>query len=736
VMEPHSLPNPQDNRVAEKLASATLVLSGGSFQQDRVDRILAMLDRECSGSDDKAKVLVWAENVPKNANTEYLLAQLAMSSGNFGSAISHWERFFEFSTRRDPFISLRYANSLFAEGKVEESAWAVRRVLHPVPPYSFFTRAGKLIQGLSGRVDSWVRRCRVAILSTSTTSLLVPVLQALCLRDRIHVEFYEGLYGSIDQEVLDPNSGLARFRPDVVFILANWRSLQLAPIINDEAAHVESIVSVQRERLRLLHEKYGCHVVQQLFDFPVEDSYGYLASALEGGRIRILQRVNLSLQNEASSHVSFLDTPALQRQVGNAVWQDELQWFNFQQHPSTEALGALADVMAAHLRAILGLTRKVLVTDLDNTLWKGVIGEDGLSGIKIGPGSPHGEAHARLQQYLLELKQRGILLAVASKNNYEDACLPFQKHENMLLRLGDFVAFEANWDDKASSIREISRKLALGTDSFVFLDDSPNEREWVRSQIPDIAIVELGSSVFHYVKDLDRGQYFFALSLSSEDSARTVGYQTESARKDLMASAQSLDEFLARLQLRAKSVPIDSGNLARVTQLINKTNQFNLTTRRYTEGQIEELVQAPQCWCSAFHLADKMGDYGLIGVILCRVCGPSQWEIDTWLMSCRVLGRQMEKFMFDRLMEASQSRGIGELIGVYRPTPKNGLVSDHYTKLGFQRVSETPELVRYRLAVPQNTVRTALHIENEISAPIRGAVPPTEAQTCVAIAPK
>jgi FkbH-like protein len=277
----------------------------------------------------------------------------------------------------------------------------------------------------------------------------------------------------------------------------------------------------------------------------------------------------------------------------------------------------------------------------------------------------------------------------------------------------DFAAIEANWNDKASSIREIARKLALGLDSFVFLDDAPLEREWVKSQLPEVAVIELGPSVFHYVENLDRGRYFFAISLSVEDRMRAQQYQSEATRKDLQAKSQSLDDFLAQLQLRARQAAVDETNLTRVTQLVNKTNQFNLTTRRYTESQVQQFVKDPQAWAGAFHLADKISEYGLIGVILCRPCETNQWEIDTWLMSCRVLGRQMEKFMFDRLIEAAQKRGIAGLIGVYRPTPKNGLVTDHYEKLGFEKVAETAGEIRYRLAIPANPVHTATHIRDE-----------------------
>jgi FkbH-like protein len=696
-----------------KLTVAAEFLSDarGPLRPELLDQILAELAR--SFVDRSLELRAWSEKLGPNLNTAYLCARLAADSGDLESSAAHWERFLSLTSERDPFVLFSYVKVLSGLKRFDQAALVLQRALSPVPRYAFFTRADKTIREIGAGIQSHLRECRIAILGASTTTLLIPILRALCLRDRIKAEFYEGLYGSIDQEILDPDSGLSRFRPDIVCVLAHWRSLQLPALSQDQEARVIDIVEAQKGRWNTILERLGCHVIQQAFDFPAEEAFGYLAHSLPGGRSKMIQLVNLRLQEQAARHVSILDTPAVQREVGLRKWQDQMQWHSFQQHPSTEALPALADEMLAHARAVLGLTRKVLVTDLDNTLWKGIVGEDGLNGIKIGPGSPHGEAHARLQQYLLDLKARGILLAVASKNNYEDACQPFQKHPHMLLRMEDFAAFEANWNDKASSIREIGRKLSLGLDSFVFLDDNPLEREWVRSQIPELAVVELGPSVFHYVEDLDRGRHFFAISLSAEDRGRAEQYKSEAVRKHLQATSQSLDEFLAQLQLRASCAAVDQVNLTRVAQLTNKTNQFNLTTRRYTEAQVQNLASETGNWAAAFHLADRMGEYGLIGVIFCRPRQAGQWEIDTWLMSCRVLGRQMEKFMLDRLIEAAQGQGIRELIGVYRPTPKNGLVRDHFDKLGFEKIGEDLQESLYRREVPAVAVRQATHIRNE-----------------------
>ncbi len=655
----------------------------------------------------------WAANLPETPASVYVRARIASDAGDWQSAAPAWNRLFELHQSRDPDWVFQQARALAECGRSEEAIAALRPALTPPPKYSLLARAEKLIRRLSEADHTNLREAKIAFLGSYTTGMLIPVFQALAFRDRLRAATYAGLYGSTDVEILDPHSKLGDFKPDIVFLLDTWRNLKLPPSVENEERFIDDLMRTYVSRWKQLADRFNCHVVQCSFDFPEEESYGYLASALPGGRTRLLEQLNLRLKSEAPAHVSILDAAAVQRQVGNAGWQDSASWYSFQQHPSMQALPALADVMMAHVRAVLGLTRKVLVTDLDNTLWGGVIGEAGLSGIKLGPGSHQGEAHACLQSYLLELKTRGILLAVASKNNYADAVLPFQQHKHTVLHLEDFAAFEANWNDKASSIREIARKLNLGLDSFVFLDDNPVEREWVRNQLPQVRIVELGPTVYSYVRDLDRPQYFFSLALSEEDRVRSEQYRTEAARKNIEASSQTLAEFLSNLQLRASCDAVTEENLLRVTQLTNKTNQFNLTTRRYSQAQVEALAADPTCWTAAFHLADRMGDYGLIGLIFCRPAETGSWEIDTWLMSCRVLGREMEKFMFDRMIEAAQERGIREIHAVFRRTEKNVLVEEHYDRLGFQRTSDTQNERRYLLAVSSAPTQTATHIRNQ-----------------------
>ena len=691
------------------VAGGALESLGSRFDAAAVEVLGAGLEKNAG------EALEWAEKQTQTVNSAYLCALLGEHAAH-PQACGYWEEFFTLSAGRDPLHRLAYARALAAQGRKPEAARQIQLALAQPVRYAFFPRSEKLVEEIQGEPGWPLRKARVAVLGTSTTSLLIPVLKALCLRDRIHAEFYQGLYGAIEQEVLDPESGLAKFRPNLVILVTHWRDLALPPMTSDENGAVQRVVEERKLLWQRLSDQFGCHVVQHAYDFSATEPYNYLAGSLPGGRSRMIQAINLAMQSAAPSYVSILDTPAIQRQTGLDRWEDATLWHGFKQHPGTEALPALAEMQAAHLRAVLGLTRKVLVVDLDNTLWKGIIGEDGLEGIQIGPGSAAGEAHQRLQEYMRDLRSRGILLAVCSKNNPDDARLPFEKHQHMLLRMEDFAAFQANWNDKAQNLREIAEKLSLGLESFVFLDDNPMEREWVRSQLPQVAVPEVGTSVANWVRDLDRAMYFFTLSLSKEDLSRAEQYRSEAQREILRSTSQSLDEFLVQLQLEASVVPVSAANLPRVTQLVNKTNQFNVTTRRYTEAQVRQLVERPRSWTGAFHLSDRMGAYGLIGLIFCVPVGSDDWEIDTWLMSCRVLGRQMERFMFDRMLEAAAALGVRKINSVFRPTAKNGLVTDLYPKLGFSKVAETAEEIRYEIAVRELPAPTALHIRN-VSAP-------------------
>ena len=679
-------------------------LAGPEFSAPAVEAMVAEL-RPLT-----PEILDWLAGLEQTPNRLYLHA-LAAEELNDATVVDAWTAFLKQATQPDPLHLLAYARVLAAHDHPAEAVRQLRRALLRPASYAFFPRAGKVVDQVFDRAP-YYREAKVALLGTSTTSLLAPVLKALCLRDGIRAEFYQGLYGAVEQEVLDERGGLAGFRPTIVYLVTHWRDLELPAVTPNPELAVRNRVERQQTLWQRLADRFQCHVVQHAYDYPADESYGDLAHSMPGGRSRMIAAINHAMRQQAPAFVSVLDLPGVQRKAGQEQWESAFQWHSFKQHPATDALPLLAEEQAAHLRAVLGLTRKVLVTDLDNTLWAGIIGEDGLQGIRVGPGTAAGEAHRHLQEYLLELKSRGILLAVCSKNNPEDARLPFEKHEHMALRLDDFAAFEANWNDKVSNLRAIAEKLSLGLDSFVFLDDSPLEREWVRAQLPQVAVVEPGPSVHSFVRAIDRAGYFFSLTLSREDVERAQQYRDETRRNELSASAGSLDEFLAGLQLTAAVEPVSEANLARVTQLINKTNQFNLTTRRYTEQQVREAAHRPDAWAAVFQLSDRMGTYGLIGVMICVPAPSGDWEVDTWLMSCRSLGRQMELFMFDRMIEEARRRGVHQIAGVYRPTKKNVLVADLYGRLGFSQTVVTPEETRYEIMVSEVRKVAATHVRS------------------------
>ena len=501
------------------------------------------------------------------------------------------------STRQasaDPLALLHAARAAAAAGQWEQAAAQLRIALAERPDYTFHARAQGLVREVAANTAAR-RRLKVAVLGSATLSLLRPILEALCFRDGIQPEYYEGLFGAYRQEILDPDSRFYKFAPDITFIVPTWRDLSLASLGTDDTARTVDRVVDEHVRLwEIIASRCRGHIVQHTFDLPAAESAGLLTARHAAGRRSIIRRINLRLQEAAPPFVSILDTEHVMTVVGHASWSDPALWHRARQHPSGKALPALAEEQMAHIRALVGLTRKVVVCDLDHTLWGGVIGEDGLAGISIGGSSPEGEAHLELQRYLKELHSRGVLLAVASKNNPDEARLPFLEHPDMLLRLEDFAAFEANWDDKVTNLRRVAANLSLGIDSFVFLDDNPLERDWVRSQLPEVAVVELSRSPANYVRDLDAGRYFDVLAVSEEDRQRAEMYRKEHEREAVRAQAGSLEEFLGGLDMQAVVSPVTEQNLARVTQLVNKTNQFNLTTRRYTEAQAAAIAAIPE----------------------------------------------------------------------------------------------------------------------------------------------
>jgi len=552
--------------------------------------------------------------------------------------------------------------------------------------YNFLSQAARILEGLAatGAVPAKATPVKIALLSSSTTEFVIPLLKLACFRDGLWAQVYAPPFGSYRQEVLDPGSALYAFAPDVAIVAVSWRDSHLAEFSEDPEETVARAVADMAGLARMLSERARCTVILHNFDLPALDSTGHLGAADRRGRTRLLRSVNARLADDAPAGCIVLDFDRVSSQFGKEAWESAELWHLAKQHPSTGALPLLVDHYVALIRARLGFARKVLVFDLDNTLWRGVIGEDGLGGIRVGPPSPEGEAHAALQRYALELKHRGVLLAVCSKNNDADARLPFRSHEGMILKEDDFVAFSANWDDKPSNLRKMAQRLNLGLDSFVFVDDNPVERERVRGELPEVAVVEPGPDAFGFVPALNRGLYFEALALSQEDASRHEGYRANNLREEMKEGAASVDDFLRKLEMKVYRGAFSEHVLDRVVQLLGRTNQFNLTTRRHSAEAVREMMCDRRVWTRHFRLVDRFGDNGIVGLVIARESGPAEWEIDTFLLSCRVVGRRLEDHMVSTVLGAARAAGCERVRGLYFPTAKNPMVADFYTRMGFR----------------------------------------------------
>lgn len=514
---------------------------------------------------------------------------------------------------------------------------------------------------------------KIAVLGSSTTSQLPPLLNLHLFKEGFDAEIYESGFGLYQQEILDPRSKLYRFKPTVVLLFVNYRDIQHGHAEKEAARWVDLCKTVQ--------ERAGCVVILNNFDAPVERPLGNLEAGREDGRLSRIRKLNAALAESLPSGVFLLDQEHLSAVVGKERWHDARYWFEAKSAIAPETLPRYASEAAALVRAALGRSRKCLALDLDNTLWGGVVGDDGADGIELG-GTPRGEAFVEFQRYLKALKDRGVLLAVCSKNDERSAHEVFAKRPEMMLKLDDFAVFVANWDDKAKNLKSIAEALNIGLDAIAFADDDPAERELVRKLCPEVAVVDLSEDPADFVRILDSTRLFEPAAISTEDVARAKHFEAERARGEIRKSAGDLKGFLRDLEMSAEAGPFKEPDVERIVQLIVKTNQFNLTTRRHGIAQVRKFMKDKDCLTLAVRLKDRLENYGLISIVIARKT-KDQLEIDTWLLSCRAFGRTIEFWTFDRLLERAKAMKVKTLVGKYFPTPKNALVAEFYSKLGF-----------------------------------------------------
>ncbi len=528
-------------------------------------------------------------------------------------------------------------------------------------------------------------RMKLGIFGDGTLSLLGPAIAGSAIRHGFLIDVVTGEYGSALQEASDPSGPLRTAGLDACLLVLDHRLALGRPAPSAEAAAQE--VEAAFLRIQAIIEAMRPAVKGQIFvqtlPPPLEPLFGSLDRVEAGSAFAMVEALNRRLADLArEGAIVLVDIARLAASVGYEHWDEPRHWHASKLGFSPAMIPIYSDVVARTIAAARGKAKKALVLDLDNTLWGGVIGDDGLEGIQLGQGSSAGEAYLAVQQIALDLRQRGIVLAVCSKNEDDAARLPFREHPEMLLREDHITVFQANWADKASNLRAIAATLNIGVEALVFLDDNPAERAQVRRELPLVGVPELPDDPALFPRLLASAGYFDAVAFSEEDRARADLYQSNAERAMVQASASDVGSYLASLAMTCAIRPFDGISRARVSQLINKSNQFNLTTRRYSEAEVAAVEVDPARYGVHVRLTDRFGDNGIIAVTIIDKRG-DDWEIDTWLMSCRVLGRRVEEAVLAHLVAAARGEGAKRIIGRYIPSPKNRIVEEHYGKLGF-----------------------------------------------------
>lgn len=566
----------------------------------------------------------------------------------------------------------------------------IQELQYPFEPGQILARRKALRRALLAE-DAPRTPKKIAVLGGSTTSDIVSLLELFLLDGGIAPSFYQSEYGQFYQDALFPPQALVDFAPDIIFIHTTARNITHWPALADSAGQVEEKFQAELGRFQGMWENlgqvFGCPVIQNNFEKPFWRVMGNRDGWDIHGRGAFVSRLNSAFGDWARAHSGFYihDIDYLAADFGLRRWADSAFWNLYKYALCLEAMPAFAHSLANLVKALFGKSKKALALDLDNTLWGGVVGDDGVDGIEIGQENGVAQSYYEFQGYCKELAAGGVMLAVCSKNDEENA-LAGLRHPEGLLRPEDFVCIKANWENKDRNIAQIAGEMNILPEAVVFADDNPAEREIVRAQLPGVAAPEL-EGVENYIAAIDRGGYFEMASLSRDDLRRGEMMRANMQRTAQQSRFQDYGEYLQSLEMRAVIGDFVPVYLSRITQLTNKSNQFNLTTRRYTLPQMEAVAADSERVRLFGKLVDKFGDNGVVSVVIGQVNGDAL-DIELWLMSCRVLKRDMELAMLDQLAERAGARGLRLLRGFYCPTAKNGMVRELYQSFGFEKVRE------------------------------------------------
>lgn len=561
---------------------------------------------------------------------------------------------------------------------------------YPFDPKEIIAKRKKYRRILLENKEVRIRK-KIAILGGFTTSDIKYMLELFLLNYGIEPYFYESEYNRYYEDALFGNEQLNEFEPDVIYICTSSRNISVYPGMGDTPEHVQELLAAQMDKYETiwdnLGKKYWCPVIQNNFEMPFYRLLGNKDASDIHGKTNYITRLNLLFYEYAQKHDNFYicDINYLSADYGLKEWADPFYWYMYKYALNVNAIPYLSFNVANIIKSLFGKNKKGLVLDLDQTLWGGVIGDDGVHNLRLGPEEPEGQAYAEFQRYVKEHMQLGILLNINSKNEYVNA-LNGLRHPDSELSEQDFISIKANWNPKDRNFKEIADELNLLPESLLFVDDNPAERHLVTKQQPGVSAPDIGE-VTQYIIRIDRGGYFETTVTSEDDSNRIAMYRENAARVRQRQAFSDYGEYLDSLEMTAVIRPFEPIYFARIAQLTNKSNQFNLTTRRYTQMQIEAVASDPSYVALYGKLSDKFGDNGVVSVVIGRMEGQIVY-IDLWIMSCRVLKREMEFAMMDVFVEKCMDRHAVEIVGFYYPTEKNGMVRDFYEQQGFEKESE------------------------------------------------
>ena len=538
-------------------------------------------------------------------------------------------------------------------------------------------------------------KIRIAILADSASQMYAQSIKGFGYELNVDFDIFEAEYDQIERQIFDPTSDLYEFKPEfvIIFYCTNKLLKKFGKLgLNEKTGFAQAHIEKAQDLYNSLSNNLKCKVIYFNFNEIDESVFGNFSNKTSVSFNYQLRKINFELMNLSQNlkNLYLLDLNMLQGKRGHDAITDNKIYINTDLLFSIDFLPTIAKATADIILSITGKIKKCLILDLDNTLWGGIIGDDGVENIQIGD-LGIGKAFSELQLWAKQLKQRGIILAICSKNDEAVAKEPFEKHPEMILRLEDISVFVANWNNKADNIKYIQQILNIGFDSMVFIDDNPFERNMVRTHVPDITVPELPEDPADYLNYIRTLNLFETASFTEEDGNRTLQYQEEAKRAIAQHQFTNESEFLQSLKMISVVEPFNTYNTPRVAQLTQRSNQFNLRTVRYTEEDVQRVANDPDYFNLAFSLEDKYGDYGLISLVIMKKTAERTLFIDTWIMSCRVLKRNMENFVLNTIVDMVKEKGYSEIIGEFIPSAKNSMVKDHYQKLGFRLEEGTTE---------------------------------------------